>query len=61
MTDSGTREETQHRVSCQRSVTPHPVKADQRAAAKDLRIRNHQKPDLRGRKDAKDMIIKQHT
>lgn len=27
----------------------------------ERKILNHQKPDLRGRKDAKDMIIKQHT
>ena len=47
MTGSGTREETQHTVSCQRSGTPHPVKADQRAAAKDPRIRNWRFSDLR--------------
>ena len=47
MTGSGTREETQHTVSCQRSGTPHPVKADQRAAAKDPRIRNLGFSDLR--------------
>ena len=57
MTGSGTREETQHTVSCQRSGTPHPVKADQRAAAKDPLIRNHQKPDLRDEKRVVDMIL----
>ena len=57
MTGSGTREETQHTVLCQRSGTPHPVKVDQRAAAKDPRIRNHQKPDLRDEKRVVDMIL----
>ncbi len=51
MTGSGTREETQHTVSCQRSGTPHPVKADQRAAAKDPRIRNQEFSDLWSRKE----------
>ncbi|SJK83529.1 hypothetical protein BQ8769_147 [Escherichia coli] len=60
MTDSGTREETQHTVSCQQSWTPHHVKAGRRAAAKDPRIRNSQKPDLRGRKAPDNMIIKQY-
>ncbi len=51
MTGSGTREETQHTVSCQRSGTPHPVKADQRAAAKDPRIRNLEFSDLNGKRE----------
>lgn len=33
------------------------MKADQRAAAKDPRILNHQKPDLRDEKRVVDMIL----
>ncbi len=48
-------------MACNSEITLHIVFASYDAVREKRKIRNYQKPDLRGGKRANDMIVKQYT